>query len=222
MHRSAAYVLGIPITVVAVLAYGALQPRDTDLHITYYEATHSNNKVSHAHAFHYYDKDSERIHDIDCSVQEAGSSDNTANNGTAAGNFNAPVSCRRSQWFTLFGFLFAVFAWVPCLLATRGTDSGNVMYKIAYIMFLVSAISLWFGYEHALAMSDHQKTANDAVVKDVSIDHTFPVVLLSSVIFSMLFVIGPLARGLDGAFDMATDGIEKVVGSEAKFSRLDV
>lgn len=215
MYRGAVYVLGTATTVLAILAYGALQPRDSDLHITYYEATDTNNNTYHQHAFHSYSKDNERVHDIDCTAEEAG---NNAGEAPASGGEYTPVSCRRSQWFTLFGFLFAVFGWIPAMLAVRDTDNGKIMYKLSYLMFLISALSLWFGYEHALAMSDHKSEAGTAPIKDVSIDHTFPIVLLVSVLVSMVFIIGPVARATSNALDAVADKVESVAGNEVKFT----
>ena len=218
MHRGAVYILGISVTVIAILAYGVFQPRDSDLHISYYESTFvspdgGETKV-HAHAFHSYSGGDETVRDVDCSLEQAGNANPHMQGHTA------PVSCSRSQWFTLFGFLFAVFAWVPTILAQRDTDGGKTMYKLAYLMFLFAVVSLWFGYEHALAMADHKDGAGQ--ITSVEVDHTLPVLLLCVTLFSMLFVVGPLARLASTTLDKAADAVEIVTDSETKFARLDV
>ena len=124
---------------------------------------------------------------------------------------HTPISCVRSQWYTLFGFLFAVFGWVPALLADRSQESSKALYKLAYLMFLMSAFSILLGYVHTLTVIENHENSSAYSATDYEVDYTLPIVVLSVVVLSMLFHIGVIGRAADRVGGAVDDAIKKTL-----------
>ena len=189
MHRAPTYLLAIPVTVMALLAHGIFQPHDGELQVVYTETTVGTTETIYANAFFSYTDGTAdlKVAEIDCTTHTA-----VVAAGTRGPN---PVSCARGQYFTTFGLTLALAAWIPIF------HGGSEMYKLAYSMLLAAALALWFGYESVATATEHVRLADAADTTKTENDHTFPIVLIVTVVLSMTGAIAVVAKAADNLLD---------------------